>query len=272
MFRRTGVVLAWRSRMPRLFICISAAAESGLRPPPCGPRGAAGARTMSPNFLTLSACSTGRWWSIFPAARQSRVALARALVSAPDFLLLDEPFAALDGVRRRAFIQGAAGGVSPVRNPHAGGQSPGDRRCPGAGLASGGAEGGKRWWRKAISGENRFLADLLRRCWILAISASALAAMYSAPRQPRRGRQCRIYGSRADHVLIASEPPLALVGPQYPGKAASWRWRRKTTLALLVTMETDSGPVLARITPEAMRELNLQTKKTAWAVIKAHAV
>ena len=76
---------------------------------------------------------------------------------------------------------------------------------------------------------------------------------------------------RADHVLIASEPPLYLSARNIlQGRVASLAPESESSL--LVTMETDSGPLLARITPEAARELVLQTKKTAWAVIKAHAV
>jgi molybdate transport system ATP-binding protein len=196
---------------------------------------------------------------------KSRVALARALVSAPDFLLLDEPFAALDGARRRAFIQVLLGAHNQFQIPMLVVSHSID---DAAALAS----------HLVALNEGKVVAQG-------AFAQTALSPAFQALLDPRdigtalpqaalRGAQNTAVQSlwlRADHVLIASEPPLHL-------SARNILQGRITALApeddssLLVTMETDSGPVMARITPEAMRELNLQTKKTAWAVIKAHAV
>jgi molybdopterin-binding protein len=40
----------------------------------------------------------------------------------------------------------------------------------------------------------------------------------------------------------------------------------------LVELETDAGPILSRLTPAAVEELGIAPGKTAWALIKAHAV
>ena len=42
--------------------------------------------------------------------------------------------------------------------------------------------------------------------------------------------------------------------------------------SVLAELQTAPGPLLARVTAEAARELELAQGKTAWAVVKAHAV
>jgi molybdate transport system ATP-binding protein len=76
---------------------------------------------------------------------------------------------------------------------------------------------------------------------------------------------------RADHVLIAAAPPQGL-------SARNILEGRIITLtpesegSMLVTLKTEAGPILARVTPDAVRELGLAAGKSAWAVVKVHAV
>jgi molybdate transport system ATP-binding protein len=196
---------------------------------------------------------------------KSRVALARALVSAPDFLLLDEPFAALDGARRRAFIQVLLAAHRQFQIPMlVVSHSIDDAAALASHLVA--LNEGK------VVAQGDFASTALSPAFQALLDPRDIGtALPQAALQGARGAAVQSLWLRADHVLIASEPPLHL-------SARNILQGRITALApeddssLLVTMETDSGPVLARITPEAMRELNLQTKKTAWAVIKAHAV
>ena len=196
---------------------------------------------------------------------KSRVALARALVAAPDFLLLDEPFAALDGPRRRAFIQVLLAAhqkfqISMLVVSHS--------IDDAAALAS----------HLVALKEGRVVAQG-------PFAKTALSIAFQGLLDPRDtgavlaagllhgAKQDGVQGVwlRADHVLIATAPPQNL-------SARNIIEGRVETLAaepdgsLLLTLATAYATVLARLTPEAARELQLQPKKTAWAVIKAHAV
>jgi molybdate transport system ATP-binding protein len=196
---------------------------------------------------------------------KSRVALARALVAAPDFLLLDEPFAALDGARRRAFLQVLRMAHQKYKIPvlvvtHSIDEA--------AALASHlvALDGGK------VVAQGAF-ADVARQPAFQALldqrdigAVLPAAALHSAKDELVQG-----YWLRADHVLLAACRPEAI-------SARNILEGRITALtheddgSVLVGLETGAGSLLARVTADAARELELAPEKSAWALIKAHAV
>lgn len=196
---------------------------------------------------------------------KNRVALARALLSAPDLLLLDEPFAALDGARRAAFLttlremhEAFALPMLVVSHQIEDAAALADHLV---GIDSGRVVAAGPLAQTAMT--PRFRALLAQRDIGAALPAEALRLPATAG--------ARSAWIKADHVLIATTEPQGL--------SARNIWRSALTAldpegdtALLARLETPHGDVLARITRDAALDLKLAPGQTVWAIVKAHSI
>jgi molybdate transport system ATP-binding protein len=190
---------------------------------------------------------------------KSRVALARALASRPDFLALDEPFAALDGARRRAFIQVL---VHMHRSWHLPmmvvTHSIDDAAALGSHLVA------LKDGRVVAAGD---FAEASRRPEFQALLDSRDTGSAVRLAHSQHGG----HWLRADQVLIAAEEPKAISARNILAGTVQ-RMIPEPDDGVLVELATAAGIIVSRLTPEAVKVLNLAPQKKAWALVKAHAL
>jgi molybdate transport system ATP-binding protein len=194
---------------------------------------------------------------------KSRVALARAVAAAPDFLLLDEPFAALDGARRRAFIQVL---MDMHHNYHLPMMVVTHDIDDAAALATHlvALKDGQ------VVAEGNFAeASAAPRFQALLDAHDVGAAM--SPASLRSSHGGRSLWLRADQVLLAVEEPRAVSARNV--LAADVRaMSGENDGSRLIELDTRAGRILSRVTADAVRDLGLEPGKKAWALVKAHAL
>ena len=192
---------------------------------------------------------------------KSRVALARAVAGAPDFLLLDEPFAALDGARRRAFIQVLLAMHETYRLPMMVVTHDID---DAAMLAS----------HLVALNEGRVVAfgpfaDVSLQPEFRRLLDDRDAGVAMPARHLRTVRGGQSLWLRADQVLLATERPRAISARN----VLQGEVRAVTAEAsggMLIELSTPEGIILSRVTPDAVADLGLVAGCKAWALIKAH--
>ena len=201
---------------------------------------------------------------------KNRVALARALLSGPDLLLLDEPFAALDGARRAAYLAtlrqlNETLGLPMIVVTH---QIDDAVSVADHLVALQNGEVAVVGPTHEATAAPQFQAILDLR------DAGAAVAATGFSRKGGESADSPNAGGiwlRADHVLIASERPRGLSARNV------WEGRVESIVteasgASLIRIRTTSGLLLSRVTPQAVGDLGLKSGASVWAIVKAHAV